>query len=297
MKHLTSLSLLTLFILANTGFAQTYKVGDVVDDYTLSYYKTGNSINLYELGAEGGVLVLEWFAYWCPYCARAAANVETGIVEYYAARGGNPAGLPVKHISLNTQPGTDAQTDIFINTYNLGIVLEDYSRDFFDLFSLNGGQPLFVIINAEENSPTAERWEVLYTRLNYVQNEAPDISALMRPVIDSVEAGVAPDPVRSVFPNASGPVDGWYESAWLGWFNAEGFPGIFHAEHGYGQVFPAGNDSIFLYTERLGWTFSGPAFYPFLYTFDSANWLYYQQGSNGLWFYDYALGNWRNLGQ
>lgn len=295
MKHPQSLLLLSLLILGPSLAAQTYRVGDIVDDWTFTDYRTGNSVSLYELGSEGGVLVLEWFAYWCPFCARAAANVETGIVEYYEARGGNPHGLPVKHISLNVQGGARTQTDTFINAYNLGTVLEDYSRSFFNLFSPSGGQPLFVIINAEENSPTADRWEVLYTRLNYFTNEAPDISALMRPVIDSVEPGVAPDPVRSVFANATGPVDGWYESSWLGWFNAEAFPNIFHVEHGFGRVLSAGNDSVFLYTGRLGWTFSGPAFYPFLYSFETGNWLYYQQGSNGLWFYDYALGNWRSF--
>ena len=260
MKHPQSLLLLSLLILGPSLAAQTYRVGDIVDDWTFTDYRTGNSVSLYELGSAGGVLVLEWFAFLCPF-----------------------------------QGGARPQSDTFIQTFNLGTVLEDYSRSFFNLFSPSGGQPLFVIINAEENSPTADRWEVLYTRLNYFTNEAPDISALMRPVIDSVEPGVAPDPVRSVFANATGPVDGWYESSWLGWFNAEAFPNIFHVEHGFGRVLSAGNDSVFLYTGRLGWTFSGPAFYPFLYSFETGNWLYYQQGSNGLWFYDYALGNWRSF--
>jgi hypothetical protein len=295
MKHIKQFLLLAALSAGTASIAQTYQVGDIVEDWTFTDYRTGASVNLHDLGAEGGVLVLEWFAWWCPFCARAAANVETGIVEYYAARGGTPDGLPVKHISLNVQGGARASSDAFIEKYNLGTVLEDYSRTFFNLFSPSGGQPLFVIINAEANSPSAERWEVLYTRLNYFTNEAPDISALMRPVIDSVEAGTASDPVLSVFSDATGPVDNWYESTWFGWFNAEGFPGIFHADHGYGQVASGGNDTIYFNTARLGWTFTGPQIYPFLYSFSTSNWLYYQMGSNGLWFYDYAIGNWRSF--
>jgi thiol-disulfide isomerase/thioredoxin len=103
MKH-TKLSLICLFILATSLYSQTYTVGDTVENFEFTDYSSGQTVSLHELGAEGGVLVLEWFAWWCPFCANAAANVETGILEHYGAMGGNnPNGVPVKHIALNVQ--------------------------------------------------------------------------------------------------------------------------------------------------------------------------------------------------
>ncbi len=52
----------------------------------------------------GRVVFLEWFAVWCPYCVAAALQVETGMVDWYAARGGNPYGVPVLHIAVNQEP-------------------------------------------------------------------------------------------------------------------------------------------------------------------------------------------------
>jgi hypothetical protein len=293
----TLLILSAILLAAGTSLnAQPYAVGDTVNDYSFTDYRTGESVSLYDLGAEGGILVLEWFAWWCPFCANAAANVETGIVGHYAGTGGNPHGLPVKHISLNVQGNARSQSDQFISSYNLGTVLEDYQRSFFNLFSPGGGQPLFVVINAEPDSPSAARWEVLFTRLNYASGAAPDISALMRPVIDAIEAGGPGDPVATLFPAIEGPVDGWYTSSWLGRFSAENFPMIQHEEHGMLEVGDAGQGNLYLRSDSLGWLVSGPVFYPFLYSFTSNNWLYYLQGTSGIWFFDYALGNWREVG-
>ena len=78
---LPALPLLCLF-LAGPANAQTYVVGDTVNNYTFTDYRTGGQVDLHGFGQEGGILVLEWFAWWCPFCARAAANVDTGIGEY-----------------------------------------------------------------------------------------------------------------------------------------------------------------------------------------------------------------------
>ena len=275
--------LLSLLLLVSPLAAQTYTVGSTVSDYTFTDYTTGQQVTLYELGADGGVLVLEWFAYWCPFCANAAANVETGIVEYYAARNGNPHGVPVRHIALNVQGGARTQSDAFIAAYGLTTVLEDYQRSFFNLFSPGGGQPLFVIINAEKASPGAEQWEVLYTRLNYLGNAAPDISALMRPVIDSIEASVVPPPtLEETFPQIRQELDGWWYGDWFGWLSVDGFPYVFHYELGFLYARPAPDGGLLAWLPGKGWFHTGQERYPFLFSLESRKWVYFDAPSGQL---------------
>lgn len=70
----------------------------------------------------------ERFAWWCPFCQAAASQVRPGIVDHYNSRGGNPAGLPVLHVSLNLESGQEADTQRFINSYGLGQILNDSNR-------------------------------------------------------------------------------------------------------------------------------------------------------------------------
>lgn len=295
MKH-QILTLLCILALGSSLKSQTYTVGDSVENFTFTDYVSGESVSLYDLGSEGGILVLEWFAWWCPFCANAAANVETGIIEHYKASGGtNPNGVPVRHVALNVQGGARSQSDTFIERYGIETVMEDYNRQFFSLFSPGGGQPLFVIINAEPDSPSADQWEVLYTRLNYAGNAAPDISALMRPVIDAVRPGTPADPVKGLFSTIADPVNGWYQSDWFGWFYGADYPLINHLELGYGYLADApGDNTLYLYDLDWQWLFTGQDFFPYLYSPGIQNWLLYLEGSMGEWFYDYASMEWRN---
>ena len=75
-------------------FSQRYSEGDIVENFTLTNRQTGEPVSLYDL--EGKIIFLEWFAYWCPFFQAAAADVEPGIVQYYASRGGNPKMISTK---------------------------------------------------------------------------------------------------------------------------------------------------------------------------------------------------------
>ena len=295
MKNLRTV-LLYPILLAAPLHSQTYTVGDTVENFVFTDYSSGENVSLYDLGADGGVLVLEWFAWWCPFCANAAANVETGIIEHYGAMGDtNPNSVPVRHIALNVQGDARSQSDTFIDRYGIHTVMEDYDREFFNLFSPGGGQPLFVIINAEPDSPTAARWEVLYTRLNYAGNAAPDISGLMRPVIDTIQPGSTGDPLKALFPNIEDPVDNWYQSEWFGWFYNQDYPLINHLELGFGYLAPApGSNTVYFHNSAWQWLFTGETFYPFFFCHLTNDWLFYLEGSMGEWFYEYASMEWRN---
>jgi thiol-disulfide isomerase/thioredoxin len=286
---------LIFFLPAILNAQATYTVGDIVEDYTFTDFRTGESISLHDLGNEqGGVLVLEWYAYWCPFCASSAANVEKGIVEYY--NGSNSNGVPVRHIAINVQGNAESQGLQFADRYGFGRVLEDFDRSFFSLFNPGGGQPLFVVLNAEPNSSSAAQWEVLYTRLNYAGNQAPDISALMRPVIDSImPGGEDVDPVLAVFPGASGPNGGYYAIDWFGWFYANTFPWVFSLEFGYLYFGGEDDDTVIAYDPDFGWFYTTRSLYPALYSYKHARWLRYSVGTSGYWFFDYKIGDWRGV--
>lgn len=174
------------------GFAsgQTpYSVGDIVKNFTLTNRATGQEVDLYDL--EGKVLFLEWFAYWCPFCAAAARATETGIVDYYRSSG-NPNGVQVMHVALNMDRN-EAETQKFIDAYDIEYVLNDFDRAIARQFISGSGQPIFAIINGVKNSASHDQWELLYSLSGYGSTTHP--IATFRSHIDSVEAGVDPGPV------------------------------------------------------------------------------------------------------
>ena len=169
LKSLNQLKVWGLFLaLFSTGAvnlsAQRYQEGDIVENFTLTNRETGQPVSLYDL--EGKIIFMEWFAYWCPFCQAAAADVEPGIVEYYRDRGGNPNGVEVMHVALNLERNNSSSTNNFINFYNFSFVLEDTSRVVANRFAA-GGQPIFAIINGVANSSSHEQWELVYSHLGY----------------------------------------------------------------------------------------------------------------------------------
>lgn len=144
----------------------------------------------------GRVVFLEWFAVWCPYCVAAAPQVETGIVDWYESRGGNPHGVPVLHVAVNQEANSfyQASTDNFINQQGFGIVVNDYEGSVINPVRFQfttGGQPLFVIINGVTNSPTHQPWQVLVNYLGYGQTDFNQTLANFRAIIDTVRPAPA----------------------------------------------------------------------------------------------------------
>jgi len=168
-----------------TSQAQRYQVGDIVENFTLIDRVGGQEVSLYEL--EGQVIFLEWFAYWCPFCQAAAADVGTGIVDHYGNNGGNPNGVPVMHVGLNLQGGAESSTQNFVDFYEFEFVLNDFNRAVASRFQ-SGGQPIFAIINGVKDSSSHEQWELIYSHLGYGDLTQPidDFRAAIN-TVDSAE--------------------------------------------------------------------------------------------------------------
>ena len=136
----------------------------------------------------------------CGDCLAAVPQVETGIVDWYASRGGNPQGVPVLYLFANQESASfyQTQTTSFIsNTNNVAastIVLNDYgvpgSNPVRTAFQ-NSGQPVFVVINGVTNSPSHTAWRVLVNHLGYGDTEFNQELANFRAIIDSVQPGIA----------------------------------------------------------------------------------------------------------
>lgn len=196
---------LTLLMIVETVPAATYRVGDTVTNFTFVARKpftrpdgtavpAGGPVNLTDFA--GRIVFLEWFAVWCPYCVAAAPQVESGIVDWYAARGGNPHGVPVLHVAVNQEPASfyQSQTDNFITQQGFNPVVNDYgpglgtNRVRFQFQS--SGQPIFVVINGVTNSPTHQPWQLLVNHLGYGDTQFSTELAGFRALIDQVEAPV-----------------------------------------------------------------------------------------------------------
>lgn len=187
-------SLLVTLLLAGvlaptTSAQQQYRVGDIVEDFELVDRATNQPVKLSEL--EGHIIFLEWFAWWCPFCRAAAAEIGPDIATYYENEDGNPQGVPVKHVAINLQGGQETDTEAFVRFYGLGLVLNDFDRTLANRFQV-GGQPIFAIINGVENSPSHQQWELLYTELGYGDLEFP--IQTFRSRIDAVQASTDPEP-------------------------------------------------------------------------------------------------------
>lgn len=179
----------SLFAAAAPVHAQAYRVGDTVQNFTLTDRATGQPVSLTDFA--GKIVFLEWFTWWCPYCQAAAPQVRSGIVDYYAARGGNPAGVPVVHIAVNMQAGQEAQTQQFLTAYGVAQTLNDFNRAVASRFQ-PGGQPIFAIINGVADSTSHRPWELVFSQLGYGATQAPITD--FRRAIDSVRAAAPPAP-------------------------------------------------------------------------------------------------------
>lgn len=207
LKNWTRLLLLTVAVTQATPLAEaaTYQVGDTVTNFSFvarrqftrpdgTAVPAGATVRLADFA--GRVVFLEWFAVWCSFCAAAAPQVNTGIVDWYANRGGNPFGVPVLHIAVNQEPRSSfqSQTESFITQHGFNPVVNDYDSTSTNrvrfLFQATG-QPIFAVINGVTNSPTHQPWQLLVNHLGFGDTDFNQELANFRAIIDTVQPPVS----------------------------------------------------------------------------------------------------------
>jgi hypothetical protein len=89
---------------------------------------------------------------------------------------------------------------------------------------------------------------------------------------------------------------GWHAAEWFGLYYSEHWPWILHEE--FGWMYVLGNAANGLYgfseLEAIGYFYTSPELFPFLYLPETGNWLFYfpdtgYRGS-GAWFWDFVSG-------
>lgn len=199
---------LTLALGCETANAALYQVGDTVTNLTFIARRqfTRPDGTVVPAGAQakiqdfaGRIVFLEWFAVWCPFCTAAEPQIDAGIVDWYAARGGNPYGVPVLYMFVNLESAGSYQssTTTYINN-NLSpstICFNDYgipgSNPVRTAFQFSG-QPIFAVINGVTNSPTHTPWKLLVNHLGYGETDFNQEILNFRAAIDAVQPAIAP---------------------------------------------------------------------------------------------------------
>ena len=83
MNRIIGTALLWVVVTAATAFGQ-YEIGDAVQDFTLEDLE-GNQVSLYDF--LGDIIVLNFFATWCPGCNEEAFFLEHEIWQVYQDKG------------------------------------------------------------------------------------------------------------------------------------------------------------------------------------------------------------------
>lgn len=158
--------------------AQIVNTGGTERNFTAYNHATGAPVQLTDFA--GKVVVLDYFAYWCGWCALDCPQTETDIQQYYAALGGNPSGIPVQVVSISIDQTDPAATTSFISNAGIALALDDTLGEAYAENNYTDQIPTYVVINGVADATGMTQWQVVYTSVGY-----PGAVAL-RQAIDSV---------------------------------------------------------------------------------------------------------------
>ena len=90
---------------------------------------------------------------------------------------------------------------------------------------------------------------------------------------------------------------GWWRLGWLGDYAPMGLDGwVWHNKHGFMCVAATATmEDVWMYTADMGWLWTSPGAYPFLYRNEDSTWLWYRGDTNPRWFWNLNVEDWESL--
>jgi hypothetical protein len=86
---------------------------------------------------------------------------------------------------------------------------------------------------------------------------------------------------------------GWRWLSWMGFLNVSWAPWVYHEFLGWMYAPSISPDSMFIWTQDMGWLWTSRAVYSYFWRFQDNSWIYYQLRSvNPRWFYNMGTGRW-----
>lgn len=138
---------------------------------------------------RGQIVVLDFFNANCGECVRVSWDLETGVQEYYEDRSGNPHGIAVQVVAVNSLLAEEEDMIAFLEKTELGMVLDDPECALLRRYG-GTGLPYLVVIDATGTEPDAAVPRVVFRQAKY------DGLKKIRDVIDAI-TGVT-EPAASV---------------------------------------------------------------------------------------------------
>lgn len=161
-----------------TSEISAFEVGEQIEPFTLKRWEKDIVFDLAD--HPQGIVVLDFFAYWCIPCIKTSTELEQAIQKHYQRLGGNPAGLPVQVLSINVESRMPQKTNSFIMRTGASLVLDDPGGELLE--KLDGKAMPFVVVLHGQQNPTGTDWEIVYKNSGYEGTES------LRNLIDNLKS-------------------------------------------------------------------------------------------------------------
>ena len=73
----------------------------------------------------GGIVLLDFFAWWCPPCEGASRDIGHDLEAFYKEKGGNPHGVTFTVVGINVDQKKPGKTESFIRKTGMAHALND----------------------------------------------------------------------------------------------------------------------------------------------------------------------------